>query len=96
MTNYSAPFKNSTISKIFFISSIVILAFWITGNNIDVYKYDITGGIFEFLWLFMILGLFVLPVVSLILLIKEKFNFRSLYLYTIIITVTTLLLLFFM
>jgi hypothetical protein len=95
MSNDSTTFKNSSLSKIFFILSIIIFVFWYVGQKIDVYRYAVVGAIFESLWLFMLLGLFVLPILSLIFLIKEKFNFRSLYLYTIIISVTNILLMIF-
>jgi len=92
MTQEIITFKNSTLSKIFFILSIVVLAFWSTGQIIDVYRYAAIGAIFEILWLFMLLMLFILPIIALIFLIREKFSFRSLYLYTIIVAVTNILL----
>lgn len=79
-------FKNSTLSKILFVASILVFAYWSIGKAINVYDLAVVGAIYEILWLFMILGLFGLPVIALIFLIKEKFSFRSLYLYTIIIS----------
>jgi len=87
-----ATFENSKMSKIVFFLSIVIFIFWMLGQVIDVYRSDIVGAIFEFLWLFMLLGLFGIPILAIVFLIKEKFSFRSLYLYTIIISVTNILL----
>ena len=96
MTQDSITFKNSRMSKILFILSIIIFAFWFVGKVIDVYQFAVVGAIFESLWLFMLLGLFLLPILSLIFLIKEKFNFRTLYLYTIIIAATNILLMIFL
>ena len=79
-------FKNSGLSKILFVASIIVLAYWSIGQVIDVYHPAVVGAIYEILWLFMILGLFGLPVVALVFLIKEKFSFKSLNLYTIIIS----------
>jgi len=95
MKNDSVSFKNTTLSKVLFIISIVMFVYWISGRWIDIYKYDIVGAIFEILWIFMILGLLALPVVSMLLLMKEKFTFRSLHFYTSVIAAITLLLLFF-
>jgi len=92
MASDSGTYKNSTLSKTFFILSIVVFIFWISGQAIDVYRFAIVGTIYEFLWLLMLFILFVLPIISLILLIKGGFNLRSLYLYTIIIAVTNILL----
>jgi hypothetical protein len=39
--------------------------------------------------------LFILPIISLILWVKEKFNLGSLYLYSILIVVATILLMIF-
>lgn len=89
------PFKNSQKSKIFFGLSIVSFVFWVLGQTINVYRFAIVGAIFEMLWLMMLLVLFVLPIIAFVFLIKEKLNFRSLYLYSIIISVATLLLMIF-
>jgi len=95
MTHETTTFKNSRLSKISFILSIIVLGFWSAGRIFDVYRYAAVGAIFEILWLFMLLMLFILPIIALIFLIKEKFSFRSLYLYTIIITVINILLMIF-
>ena len=95
MTHETTAFKNSSLSKIFFILSIVVLVFWSTGQIIDVYRYAAVGAIFEILWLFMLLMLFILPIIALVFLIKEKFSFKSLYLYTLTVTVINILLMIF-
>ena len=95
MEDNPSNFKNSGISKILLILSLIVFIFWILGQNTDIYRYDIIGAIFEFLWLFMLMALFVLPVLSIISLIRERFNFRSLYLYILIITATNILVMIF-
>jgi hypothetical protein len=95
MTNETTTFNNSSLSKIFFILSIVVLGFWSVGQIFDVYRYAVVGAIFEILWLLMLLMLFILPIIALIFLIKEKFSFRSLYLYTIVVSVINILLMIF-
>jgi len=92
MSHDSNTFKNSTLSKILFILSIIVFMFWLLGQVIDVYRFALVGAIFELLWLLMLLMLFVLPIISLIFLIKGKFSFRSLFLYTIIIAISNILL----
>lgn len=87
-------FKNSRLSKILFVLSIFVFAYWNIVQIINVYHFAIVGAIYEILWLFMLLGLFGLPIVALVFLIKEKFSFRSLYLYTIIISVFNIILMF--
>ena len=96
MAHDSDTFKNSSLSKICFISSIIVFLFWFIGQVTDVYHFAVVGAIFELLWLLMLLMLFVLPIISLVFLIREKFNFRSLYLYTFLIVVTTILLMIFL
>jgi hypothetical protein len=95
MTHETTTFKNSSLSKIFFILSLIVFGFWSVGQIIDVYRYAAVGAIFEILWLFMLLMLFILPIIALVFLIKEKFSFKSLYLYTIIVTVINILLMIF-
>jgi hypothetical protein len=94
MEQETAIYKNSRLSKIFFVLSIFILAYWSIAQVTNVYKVAVVGAIYEIMWLFMLMGLFGLPVVSLIFLIRDKFSFRSLYLYTIIIGGLTIMLMF--
>jgi len=89
------PFKNSRIGKIVFILSIIVPGYWWMGHVINVYSFAFVGAIFEILWLPVLLMLFVLPIISLILLIKEKVNFRSLYLYSLLIGFATILFMIF-
>jgi hypothetical protein len=92
---FQTRFTNPLLSKICFILSISILVFWILGKATDVYHFALTGAIFELLWLPMLFMLFVLPVLSLVSLIREKFNLRSLYLYSIILNTANILLMIF-
>ena len=94
MEQETTIFKNSRLSKILFFLSIFVFAYWRIGHTINVYHFAVVGAIYEILWLFMLIGLFGLPIVALIFLIKEKFSFRSLYLYTIIIGGFNILLMF--
>ena len=94
MEQETTIFKNSRLSKILFVLSIFVFAYWSIGQIINVYHFAVVGAIYEILWLFMLIVLFGLPIVALIFLIKEKFSFRSLYLYTIIIGGFNILLMF--
>lgn len=89
------PFKNSRTGKIFFILSVFVSGYWWMGQVINVYNSALTGAIFEILWLPFLLILFVLPIISLILLLKEKFDVRSFNIYSIIISVITILFMIF-
>ena len=92
MENATITFKNSNLSKTLFTLSIMIFVFWFVNHKLDFYSYALVGAIFELLWLFMLIKLLIIPVLSFIYLIREKFNFRSLHLYTIIIAVTNIFL----
>ena len=84
-------FKNSRNSKVVLLLSVLVSGFWWLGKVTDVYRFAFVGAIFELLWLPM-LGMFViLPIMSLIFLVKEKSNFRLLYLFSILIVVATIL-----
>ena len=80
------------VSLIVFIASIIVPLFWYLGQVINVYRYAWLGALSEILWLPMLAVLFVLPVFSFVLLIKNKFNPRSLYLYSFIISLVSMLL----
>lgn len=74
-----------------FILSILTSVFWCVGTHVNVYYFAVVGGIFEFLWLPMIVLLFVLPILSFFFFVKEKFNLKSLYLYSFLIVLATIL-----
>ncbi|KYG77155.1 hypothetical protein [Roseivirga echinicomitans] len=76
-------------AKIIFILSILTAIFWCLGQFVDVYYFAVVGAIFEILWLPMIAMLFVLPIFSLVLWAKEKFNPKSLHLYSFLILLAT-------
>ncbi len=65
-----------TPCRIIFMLNLINFLFWITANSINVYKYAVVGAIFEMMWLFMVAGMFVLPVLSVIFWRKKKFQIR--------------------
>ncbi len=84
-------FINTKRSKIIFLLSIITSIFLIIGLTIDVYSNAFVGAVFELVWITVLLSTVLLPILSFIYLIKEKFNFRSLYLYSIIIIIVAVL-----
>ncbi len=83
--------NNKYIGKIVLTLSILVSVFWYLVNLIDVYQIAVVGAIFELLWLPMIAMLFILPIFSIVYLVKEKFSVKSFYLYSIIIIGVTFL-----
>ena len=77
--------------KVVFILSILASVFWYIGQTVNVYYFAVVGAIFELLWLPIIALLIILPIFSFIYLVKEKFNLKSLYLYSFLILMSTFL-----
>lgn len=69
------------------------LAFWVAGNMIDLYKFAVTGALFEILWLPMLLILFGIPMVFIFCWAKEKFSLKVVYPYLIVMMVSAILVL---
>jgi hypothetical protein len=90
MKENSTPYENSRTSKIVFILSIIASGFWWLAKGINVYSYTIVGAIFEILWLPVLGMLFFLPIISLVLLVKERVHVKSLYICSILINVATI------
>lgn len=84
-------FQKTNAGRIVLHLSVVVSVFWYIGRITDIYRSAIVGAVFEILWLPMIGMLFLLPVIAVFSLIKEKFSFRSLHLYSILILALTLL-----
>lgn len=88
-------FKNSAINKALFIVSIITLVYWWSAKSLNVYKYAFLGAIFELLWLLMIAAVFIGPVFSILLFVRDKYNARSLVLYAFVFQVVALYMLIF-
>jgi len=73
--------------------TIIVTVYWYLAQIINVYKVAWIGAIYEILWIGMVIALFGLPVFSLIHCIKNKFSPRSLYLYSFLLSVITVLVL---
>jgi len=83
--------KNTLTSKIVFSLSLIVFLFWLQGWVINVYQIAIVGVIYEIIWLPIIALTFILPVLILVLWFKEKFDFRSLYFYSLLLVTATVL-----
>jgi len=77
----SGMFKRSII---IFVLTMIVTLYWYLPLVINVYRFPVIGAIYEILWIFMIAGLFAMPVVSFIFWSKNKFDLRSLYFYSLI------------
>ena len=84
-------FSNKKASVVVFALSWIVALFWILGNLFDVYQFAVTGAVFEILWLPVLALTFFLPVVTIVLFIKDKFNFKSLNFYSLLLVVGTAL-----
>jgi hypothetical protein len=78
-------------SVIVFALTIIVTIYMYLPLLISVYRFPIVGAIYEILWIFMILGVFALPVISFIFWAKNKFDLRSLYFYSLIISFVSVL-----
>ena len=71
------------------IASVIVSGYWILGYTIDVYKYAFVGAIYEILWLFMVLFLFAIPLLSLTALIINRFTKYIFYVLSILLNLGT-------
>lgn len=86
-------FRNSRDNKVLFIISVLVLIYWLIGKTVNVNFFIITGAIFELLWLPTLILLFALPFYSLFAFWKDRFNLRSLALYSALLLTVTIVLL---
>lgn len=90
MSEKITSFINTKISKIIFLVSILAAIIWILGMTTNVYQFAVVGAIFEILWLPLLGVGFILPVISFVLWVKDKFSFKSLHLYSFLILLFTI------
>lgn len=91
MNKTPAEFHQSQTGWIIFVLTIGAAVYWIIGKSFNVYRSAFSGAVFELLWLPSLFVLCILPAVSFFLWGKEKFNLRSLNLYSIIIALVVIL-----
>jgi len=91
MTENTALFANSKKSKTIFLLIVLAGMIWILGKTINIYHFAAVAAIFEILWLPVIASILILTIMSLIYWIKDKFNFRSLNLYSLLLVVIVIL-----
>ena len=84
--------NNQAIGKVVLALSVFVLLFVGLSRLLNVYQISYVGAIFEILWLPVILLLFILPLLSLIYWIQEKFNPKSIYLYSIVLGIAAVVL----
>jgi hypothetical protein len=77
-------------NKIVFLLSIILFAYWYVGLHINVYQSAVLGAFYELLSLPMLGLLILLPVISILLMTKEKLNIRSLPLYSLLLSLATI------
>lgn len=81
------------MKRILFLLSLFSAIYWLIANSVNVYEYAFIGGLFELTSILMLIVLFIVPILSFFYWYKEKFNLKSIYFYTMLISVVTLLLL---
>lgn len=95
MTTPISPLSNKKATVVVFVLSCIMTLFWLLGNLFDVYQFAVTGALFEILWLPILALTFILPLVALVLFIQDKFSFKSLNLYFLVLVIRTVLVMIF-
>ncbi|MEW5677090.1 hypothetical protein ABGT15_12320 [Flavobacterium enshiense] len=72
-------------SIIVFVLSLLVLTYWVITSLIDVYQYPVVGAIYELLWFPFLILFFALPITNLVMLVKNKFSYKKLWLYALLI-----------
>lgn len=83
------------ISRMIFLFTIAAGIFWIVGKSINVYSWPVVGAIFEILWLPSLIILFILPIISFVYWVNEKFKLKSFNLYSLILAIVVVLIIMF-
>lgn len=84
---------NEKLAYFIFLTAIFTFMYWLVSKKIDVYKYALVGGIFELLWLLMILAVVIIPFISIATIIMQPTSIKSLAIYSLLISIATILVL---
>ena len=94
MIKNSSTLINPRESVLVFISTLIVSAFWLSSLMVNVYDESLGGAVYDFVSVVMLLALFGLPFLTLKRCIRNRFNSRSLYLYSFLLSLITVLILF--
>lgn len=86
--------KGNSLFIILLLIHLVVVTVWLVGQNINVYRYVIVGAIFEILWLPMIVTIIFMPIASFYYWYKDKFKRTSKFLYLLLGTILSIVILF--
>lgn len=81
---------NNRLGKATLITSLVVMIYWLIANVYNVYTIAAVGAVYEMLWLFMLVLLVAVPVFSFVQWAKQKFNVRSVYFVSLLISLITI------
>jgi len=88
-------FLEST-AKFILLLSVLVLVYWVLVTSIDVYEYIVVGAIYEILWLPFLVLLFTLPILNIVMFVKNKFSLKKIWLYALLINGLTVLYIYYM
>lgn len=89
----NTTFRNSRDNNVLFVICSVVVIIVMLGRVINVYHFAVVGAIFELTNLPLFTLLFGLPIYCLCVFWKDRFNLKSLGLYSALMLMTTILLL---
>jgi len=72
MTENSNSFYRANTGKWLLAVSVIVSLFWVLSNSKDVYKIAGVGAVFEILWLPMLASIIVIPVLSIMILVRKN------------------------
>lgn len=84
---------NEKLSYWLFFAAVFTFIYWLVSKKIDVYEYAFVGAIFELLWLAMLASVFIIPLISIAIIITQPTSIKLLAIYSFLISIGTLLVL---
>lgn len=89
MKGESKHFTNFYTGHVAILFSLITSGYWIFVYSFNVYKYMLVGAIYELLWVFMVPLLFLVPIVSVLAVIVNKFKEINYYIISILLNIGT-------
>lgn len=85
--------KDHKPAKIVLVVSIIVFTFYLVGYTLlaDVYRYPIVGTIYELLWLPMLASLLVIPIISVLVFIRNNDKSRIYTVLSVLFIITSII-----
>lgn len=70
--------------------TLMVSLFFVSGKYVDFYRFNVTGALFELLWLPFLIMLFLIPAYSLYMVIRKETTGKTWFVISLVVSLATI------